>query len=143
MIVAQAISELFYALLLANGHQQKTILCCLHCHFLLFPPPHQCQSGQYQENYSFLSSLAAYSPESFLRKLLLLQWSVSSQVLLFVFEMFQQSILESFMTNEANVNSKKTNTIKGRENNFPPDIDSQNKPTFLLRVFSSSPKASS
>jgi hypothetical protein len=57
--------------------------------------------------------------------------------------MFQQSILESFMTNEANVNSKKTNTIKGRENNFPPDIDSQNKPTFLLRVFSSSPKASS
>jgi hypothetical protein len=59
--------------------------------------------------------------------------------------MFQQWILESFMTNEANVNNKKTEDKYqiGRENNFPPDIDSQNKPTFLLRVFSSSPKASS
>jgi hypothetical protein len=59
--------------------------------------------------------------------------------------MFQQWILESFMTDEANVNNKKTEDKYqiGRLNNFQPAIDSQNKPTFLLRVFSSSPKASS
>jgi hypothetical protein len=46
---------------------------------------------------------------------LLLQWSASSQVLLFASEMSQQWILESYMRNEAHVNNNKNKNTNGKE----------------------------